>query len=37
MSLVDEWPTVYARLERRLARWGSQPVLFRMPGLEASA
>ncbi len=35
--LIDEWPTVYARLEQRLARWGSQPVLFRTPGLEASA
>lgn len=35
--LRDEWPRVYIGLEQRLARWGAQPVLFRMPGLEASA
>ena len=27
--LVDEWPTVKAGLEARLAPWGDRPVLFR--------
>ncbi|HWM34288.1 MAG TPA: GNAT family protein [Pseudolysinimonas sp.] len=29
--LIDEWPDVKRRLERRLAEYGDRPVLFRTP------
>lgn len=32
--IVDDWPTVRADLEARLASWGDRPVLFRTPPSE---